>query len=96
MDIRRQLSEIEIFDVKETGRELGRGSYGVVLEVDVNGLICAAKKLHDILLEQDRQARARMGGQFVEELFQHSRLRHPNIVQLLGVYFPSPSSIHAT
>ena len=93
MDVRRRLSELHISDVKVTSRELGRGSYGVVLEVDVNGLACAAKKLHDFIQsEQDRQARAHMGGRFVEEVFQHSRLRHPNIVQLLGVYFPSPNT----
>ena len=33
------------------GRELGRGSYGVVYEVMWRGTPCAAKKIHPILLE---------------------------------------------
>ena len=93
MALRRRLSELQIPDVKVTSHELGRGSYGVVLEADVNGLTCAAKKLHDFIQkEQDRKAHEYMSGRFVEEMFQHSRMRHPNIVQLLGVYFPSENA----
>ena len=33
------------------GRELGRGSYGVVYEVMWRGTPCAAKKIHPLLLE---------------------------------------------
>ena len=32
------------------GRELGRGSYGVVYEVMWRGTPCAAKKIHPLLL----------------------------------------------
>ena len=37
--------------VEETGRELGRGAYGVVIEVNVSGTVCAAKKLHEALVQ---------------------------------------------
>ena len=40
-------------DVEETSKELGRGSYGVVIEVIVSGTKCAAKKIHGILLQHD-------------------------------------------
>ena len=40
-------------NVQQTRRELGRGAYGVVLEVKVNGTICAAKKLHDLIVQVD-------------------------------------------
>ena len=92
MDIRERLREFELSGVRETGRELGRGAYGVVVEVEVNGLRCAAKKLHAILLETNHEERVGIIGRFVEECFQHSRQRHPNIVQLLGVHFPSPKA----
>ena len=36
--LREQLRELEVGEVKETGRELGRGAYGVVVELKVNGL----------------------------------------------------------
>ena len=39
------------FAGEEEGRELGRGSYGVVYEVMWRGTPCAAKKIHPLLLE---------------------------------------------
>ena len=89
MDIREQLLVLQIPGVKETGRELGRGAYGVVVEVDVNGLPCAAKKLHKLLFDQNKEARAAIASRYALECLQHSRQRHPNIVQLLGVHFQS-------
>lgn len=89
MDIREQLRALQIPVVKETGRELGRGAYGVVVEVDVNGLPCAAKKLHKLLFDQDKEARTAIASRYALECLQHSRQRHPNIVQLLGVHFQS-------
>lgn len=92
MDVRGRLREFQLSGVRETGRELGRGAFGVVVEVEVNGLRCAAKKLHAILLETNPLEREGITSRFVEECFQHSRQRHPNIVQLLGVHFPSPEA----
>ena len=37
--------------VEETGKELGRGAYGIVTEVIVSGTVCAAKKLHDAIVQ---------------------------------------------
>lgn len=42
-------------DVKETGKELGLGSYGVVIEVYYSGTKCAAKRIHKILLQHDHE-----------------------------------------
>ena len=36
--LREQLRELEIENVEETDEELGRGAYGVVVELKVNGL----------------------------------------------------------
>ena len=47
--------EIQCFvlsGVRPTGRQLGVGSYGSVEELEVNGLMCAGKRLHEALLEQ--------------------------------------------
>ena len=38
-------------NVIPTGKELGRGSYGAVEEVKIPGGVCAAKKLHDNLIQ---------------------------------------------
>ena len=48
---RRQLEPLLLNAVEETGRELGRGAYGVVTEVIVSGTVCAAKKLHEAIVQ---------------------------------------------
>ena len=48
--LREKLQPLVLDRVRETIKELGRGSYGVVIEVMVNGRQCAGKKLHDFLV----------------------------------------------
>ena len=79
--------------VTPTGTVLGRGSYGKVLEVDWHGTVCAAKNVHDIFLEGVSAAESRrVISDFERECQTWSQLRHPNVVQLLGVYFKKGSS----
>ena len=71
--------------VEVTDRKLGHGSYATVLELEYIGLKCAGKKIHELLLEQgDASYTVR---RFEEECHLLSQVRHPNIVQFLGVYF---------
>ena len=71
--------------VRVTDRELGHGSYATVLELEYMGLKCAGKKIHELLLRQgDTSYTVR---RFEEECRLLSQVRHPNIVQFLGVYF---------
>ena len=44
-------TDLILFDVKPTGREIGRGAYGRVFEVDYQGTLCAAKEVHELLLQ---------------------------------------------
>ena len=68
-----------------TDRELGHGSYATVLELEYMGLKCAGKKIHELLLRQgDTSYQVR---RFEEECRLLSQVRHPNIVQFLGVCF---------
>ena len=46
-----ELDPYIISNVVPTGRELGRGAYGSVEEVEIPGGVCAAKKLHDQLVQ---------------------------------------------
>ena len=48
-DLLKPLRALSLNDVEVTGKEIGRGAYGVVLEVKVSGLSCAGKKLHDAI-----------------------------------------------
>ncbi|XP_019855259.1 PREDICTED: spore wall protein 2-like [Amphimedon queenslandica] len=84
---RAQLEPLLLPDVKETGKELGRGAYGVVTEVIVSETTCAAKKLHDVIVQDYTLKR------FGDEVLLHSQQRHPNIVQLIGVYYPPRSQL---
>ena len=75
------LQQYTLEGVRETGVELGRGSYAAVYIVEYKGLTCAAKNFHPTLYQQEYSIR-----RFQEECAILSRLKHPNIVQFLGVY----------
>ena len=87
------LGQFLLSNVTLTGTRIGAGAYGIVEEVKMSGAICAAKKLHDIEISQDEISRA--SDKFVEECQLMSTLRHPNIVQFLGVWFFSGSQLPA-
>ena len=71
-------------------KELGRGAYGRVYAVNYYGTICAAKEIHSILVEGVGQAQMQQTLEsFMRECRQCSALRHPHVIQFLGVYYPS-------
>ena len=47
-----ELQRFVLTGVRPMGNQLGAGAFGSVEELDVNGLVCAGKKLHEALLEQ--------------------------------------------
>lgn len=71
--------------VEVTDQEVGHGSYATVLKLKYMGLKCAGKKVHELLLRQG--ATSYTVCRFEEECRLLSEVRHPNIVQFLGVYF---------
>ena len=59
-----------------------------------NGTTCAAKRLHDILLEDESPGGAdKLIGNFEAECLTWSKLRHPGVVQFLGVYLEHNSRL---
>ena len=70
--------------------EIGRGAYGVVKKVSLHGTICAAKDIHILLINyaSDKEFE-RIKKSFLEECIKCSKLFHPNIVQFLGIHYPS-------
>ena len=72
-------------EIRVTDQELGHGSYATVLELEYMGLKCAGKKIHEQLLRQGDASYT--VHRFEEECRLLSQVRHPNIVQFLGVYF---------
>ena len=88
------VKHLVITDVKFTNRALGRGAYGRVFAVEYNGITCAAKETHSILLTDVTPAELyEIKQAFLRECLQHSRLHHPNVVKMLGVYYPNDQAI---
>ena len=84
-----ELRDVTLKGVIPLKEKLGRGSYGSVFTVKYNGNVCAAKKIHHILIDEDvppvdKQA---IKSSFVKECLCCSSICHPNIVQFLGVYY---------
>ena len=76
-------------------KSLGNGSYGRVFAVKHEGKTYAAKQIHSALLDQEisPEGKRAVSDSFLKECYQCSILRHPNIVQFIGVYYPDPNSI---
>ena len=79
------LEPYNLTEVRVTDRVLGHGSYATVLELEYMGLKCAGKKIHELLLEQGGASYTVR--RFEEECRLLSQVRHPNVVQFLGVHF---------
>ena len=90
--IRRELNKFFLAGVKWTGRpSLGVGAYGSVEPLELHGMLCAGKKIHDVLINVENEGADDIAHRFVDECKLMSELRHPNVVQFLGLCL-SPSS----
>ena len=87
----KSLESYKLKKIQVSDTILGHGSYANVLEVNYMGLKCAGKKIHDVLLQQGNSAY--QVRRFEEECSLLSQVRHPNIVQFLGVCFPKDSLV---
>ena len=88
-----QLNELQLSNVTSTDKIIGRGAYGRVIEVYVHGTLCAAKEIHPLLLEQaNPQEIEAIKKSFSEECIRNSRIHHPNVVQMIGIYYPNPQA----
>ena len=74
--------------------KLGRGADATVYQVEWNGTPCAAKRLHEILLEDESPGGIeKLLSNFEAECITWSKLRHPGVVQFLGVYLERGSRL---
>ena len=86
------LQKFLVRNVVRTRRELGVGAHGSVEELQADGMIYAGKKIHDALVEFSIN-NAVVTQRFVEECQLMSDLRHPHVVQFIGVCFLSGSRL---
>ena len=87
-NLETQLRSLELPVVTRTDKKepKGTGSYANVYEVMVHETVCAAKEMHPILISETKKSA------FLAECVQCSRILHPNVVQFLGIYYPSPDA----
>jgi len=62
-----ELQQFVIPEARPTGRQLGVGSYDSVEELQVKGLVCAGKRMHEALLERDNEGVGSIERKFFEE-----------------------------
>ncbi len=77
-----RLNRFYLRGVEETERRLGKGCFSLVVELSYRGLACAGKTFHSQVTAKTEDFLWRLG-ELCEML---SDLRHPNIVEFLGVY----------
>ena len=91
-DLEPRLNLVELTNVRATGKVIGKGSFGRVIEVCVHETLCAAKEIHSILIEDvtssEFEGTKRL---FLTECANASQVNHPNVVQVLGICFLNPA-----
>ena len=83
-DARTALELYRLLGVHELGKEVGKGSFATVVEVDYKGLRCVGKKTHHQFHERETED---LLDQFGDECELLSLLQHPHIEQFMGIYF---------
>ena len=80
--------------VVPTGRQLGHGAFGSVIEMRmVGGALCAGKKIHNELINPQSFGAQKMVEKFISEYDLMSKMRHPNIINFYGLAFLSDNSV---
>ena len=72
--------------LKDEDSELGVGSYGAVYKAKCDDLLCAAKVLHRALFQTNDPGARDVLSRFHQECRFLSQIRHPHIVQYLGIW----------
>lgn len=78
--------------ITPTGKQLGKGAFGYVVELKMlGGALCAGKKIHDTFLDMRNVGVENVVDKFVTECELMSKLHHPNIVHFYGITFLADS-----
>ena len=85
------LKHLKLNNVRVTDCVLGQGSYGTVYKGELDRTACAAKQLDISQVKSNLVERVQQN--FLLECLQHSKLSHPNIVKMLGVFYPKKETI---
>jgi len=90
------MSQLNLLTVTKTGKVFGKpGSFGRAIEVyDIQkNTRYAAKEIHPILVDSvDKKQFESMKALFLKECTNSSLMSHPNVVQTLGICYPTPDT----
>ena len=80
------LDGVEIID---PNHPIGSGSYAKVFRGKWNGIPVAVKKLHEVFFDRSVAPKEQDGllETFRKELYMNMRIRHPNVIQFLGISY---------
>ncbi len=81
-EIKPGFKSVQIFE----DQVLGHGSFGKVCKAKCDDLLCAAKMIHPVLLSDAVDPTSYMTSRFKQECEFLSIVKHPNIVQFVGLY----------
>ena len=79
-----------IKELVHTRVKIGEGANAIIFKGSYQGDPCAIKEVHEILRKAPKDQRNAMRDKFENECQRSMLLRHPNIVQFLGVHRPGP------
>ena len=86
--IAQPYASLKIYDLRRTNWRLGVGAFGTIYEVEWNRTSCAVRFIHDIFKEtlsvEEKQI---FITEFKKGCSTWAALRHPQIVQFLGIYY---------
>jgi len=90
------MDSLNVLSVAKTGKVFGKpGSFGRALEVrdPQNNVLYAAKEIHSALIENvHEEAFESVKDLFLKECINSSLMSHPNVVQTLGICYPTPKT----
>ncbi len=91
VDVDKELELAGVYEIKEDSKPkiIGYGSYAEVWELEFHGLKCAGKQFHENMCNDEAQTRRNI----FRECQLLANLRHPYIVQFLGVHKSKYSSL---
>lgn len=82
-----ELKPYILHGVHKTGSTLGRGAYGTIEELEIGGTVYAGKAIHPTLTDPNISGVENVQKKIEEECRLLSTLRHPNVVQFIGICF---------
>ena len=88
MELKDKLNQFKLTGITDKRVELGRGAYATVIELRFRGLKCAGKRFYSSLsAEVEGHQSEALQRRWYNECALLGSLRHPNIVQFLGLHF---------